>query len=178
VTGWEFENLSFSTIGESFLNEFVISVNNSAGTQYMDALPSNAASGGSFGPASGAWGSAVGGSEGAPFVVADGLLSVTVYELFVDPGVNAVIDAEAFAKVFAAVFATMLEERVSAWAPSVQAPMPYPAQPYPTQLYAALPQPVPVPVKQSFWSHAKHVDVLLLSAAMVIVLVVLAAWLA
>ena len=35
----------------------------------------------------------------------------------------------------------------------------------------------PPPVKQSFWSHAKHVDVLLLSAAMVIILVVLAAWL-
>ena len=50
------------------------------------------------------------------------------------------------------------------WAPSAQ-------------MFSALPVAPPPPVKQSFWSHAKHVDVLLLSAAMVIVLVVLAAWL-
>jgi hypothetical protein len=93
VTGWDFENLTFSTSGESFLNEFVISVNNSAGTQYMDALPSDTASGGTFGPASGSWGSAAGGSEGALFAVADGILLVTVYELFVDPGINATVDA-------------------------------------------------------------------------------------
>ena len=45
------------------------------------------------------------------------------------------------------------------------------------QMFSSLPIAPTVPVKQSFWSHAKHVDVLLLSAAMVIVLVVLAAWL-
>lgn len=86
--------------------------------------------------------------------------------------VNVVIDAEAFARVFAAVFATLIDERLAAHGPTVQS-----AMPYPTQMYAALPQPTPAPVKQSFWSHAKHVDVLLLSAAMIIVLVVLAAWL-
>lgn len=91
--------------------------------------------------------------------------------------VNVVIDAEAFARVFAAVFATIADERLAAWGPNVNAPMRYGTGPYPTQMYATLPQPAPVPVKQSFWSHAKHVDVLLLSAAMVIVLVVLAAWL-
>lgn len=89
--------------------------------------------------------------------------------------VNVVIDAEAFARVFATVFSTMFDERAAAWRGSVQ------PQPYPTQMYSvgqfALPQPALMPVKQSFWSHAKHVDVLLLSAAMVIVLVVLAAWL-
>lgn len=93
--------------------------------------------------------------------------------------VNVVIDAEAFARVFATVFASMFDERAAAWGPNVHtAPL------YPTQMFSvgqfALPQPTPAPapVKQSFWSHAKHVDVLLLSAAMVIVLVVLAAWLA
>ena len=89
--------------------------------------------------------------------------------------VNVVIDAEAFARVFATVFATMFDERVAGRGAHLQ-----PA-PYPTQMYSvgqfALPQPASAPVKQSFWSHAKHVDVLLLSAAMVIVLVVLAAWL-
>ena len=86
--------------------------------------------------------------------------------------VNIVIDAEAFARVFAAVFASM----------QPQVPQQFGAQPYPTQVYSVgqfpLPQPSPLPMKQSFWSHAKHIDVLLLSAAMVIVLVVLAAWLA
>ena len=76
-----------------------------------------------------------------------------------------VIDAEAFARVFAAVIASALEERPPVWSPTAQ-------------MFAALPIAPQVPVKQSFWSHAKHVDVLLLSAAMVIVLVVLAAWLA
>ncbi len=93
VTGWDFQNLSFTTSGESYLNEFVISVNNSAGTAYLDALPSDIAGGGTFGPASGSWGSALGGSEGSPFVVADGVVWVTVYELFVDDGVNATVNA-------------------------------------------------------------------------------------
>ena len=38
--------------------------------------------------------------------------------------------------------------------------------------------PLPVPVKQSFWTHARHPDVILMSLTMVIVLVILAAWLA
>ena len=74
------------------------------------------------------------------------------------------IDAEAFARVFATVLATAIEERQPVWAPTAQ-------------MFSTLPIAPPAPVKQSFWSHAKHVDVLLLSAAMVIVLVVLAAWL-
>ena len=78
--------------------------------------------------------------------------------------VNVVIDAEAFARVFATVLATAIEERQPVWAPTAQ-------------MFSTLPIAPPAPVKQSFWSHAKHVDVLLLSAAMVIVLVVLAAWL-
>lgn len=91
ITGWDFLDLTFSTSGDSFLNEFVISVNSLDGTRFMDAAPSDTASGGSFGPASGSWGSAAGGSVGAPFGVADGKLWVTVYELFVDAGVNATV---------------------------------------------------------------------------------------
>jgi hypothetical protein len=83
---------------------------------------------------------------------------------------NVVIDAEAFARVFAAAFSSLLDERL-ATAGAVQ------SQPIYPPMYAQLPVP-PAVVKQSFWSHAKHVDVLLLSGAMVIVLVVLAAWLA
>lgn len=78
-----------------------------------------------------------------------------------------VIDAEAFATVFATVFASVLDERLSAlgtglapWAGHVPSPV------------------GPAPVKQSFWAHARHTDVLLLTFAMVIALVILAAWLA
>jgi hypothetical protein len=82
------------------------------------------------------------------------------------PPINIVIDAEAFARVFASVFATILDERMPARANGV----------YNGPMYAPMVLPA-APVKQSFWSHAKRVDVLLLGAAMVIVLVVLAAWL-
>ncbi len=75
------------------------------------------------------------------------------------------IDAEAFARVFAAVFASMLDERLlgGGIGPSHQLP--------------ALAAPAPA-AKKGFWASALHVDVLLLGAAMVIMLVVLAAWLA
>lgn len=75
------------------------------------------------------------------------------------------IDAEAFARVFAAVFASMLDDRLlgGGIGPSHQMP--------------ALAAPSP-PAKKGFWASALHVDVLLLGAAMVIMLVVLAAWLA
>lgn len=39
VTGWDCQNLSFSTNGSSWLSEFVISVNNTNGSQYFDAAP-------------------------------------------------------------------------------------------------------------------------------------------
>ncbi len=85
--------------------------------------------------------------------------------------VNLVIDAEAFANVFATVFATLLDERLNAWNAGLPAARP---------MYAPVPMHAiaPAPAKQSFWSHARHPDVLLMGAAMVIVLVVLAAWLA
>ncbi|MDO8362481.1 MAG: hypothetical protein Q7V88_06255 [Actinomycetota bacterium] len=77
------------------------------------------------------------------------------------------IDAEAFARVFAAVFATMIDERLAAGGLSH----------VPGQLSIAQAQ-APRAPKRSFWSAAMHIDVLLLTAAMVIMLVVLAAWLA
>ena len=85
--------------------------------------------------------------------------------------VNLVIDAEAFAKVFATVFATLLDERLGAWSAG---------GPAARSMYLPVPMHAiaPAPAKQSFWSYARHPDVLLMGSAMVIVLVVLAAWLA
>lgn len=93
VTGWRYQDLSFSTAGSSYLNEFVISVNNNNGSAYLDAVPSNVNGTGTFGPASGSWDSAAGGSAGAPFVATDGTVWVTVYELFTDAGLNAQVDS-------------------------------------------------------------------------------------
>ncbi|MFM2076351.1 MAG: hypothetical protein RJA49_241 [Actinomycetota bacterium] len=83
------------------------------------------------------------------------------------------IDADAFARVFATVFAALLEQRGYAQlgtAPQMGAPQ------YPQHVTYA-PAPTPVQPRQSFWSHALHPDVLLMGLATVIVLVVLAAWL-
>ncbi len=82
-----------------------------------------------------------------------------------------VIDAEGFATVFATVIASLLDERMLAWGSAMPTA-------YITPTPALLPVPVPVPVKQSFWTHARHPDVILMGLTMVIVLVVLAAWLA
>jgi hypothetical protein len=84
------------------------------------------------------------------------------------------IDADAFARVFATVFATLVEQR------NVAQPM---GQPYapgayvqnPAMMYTPAPQ-APVE-RQSFWSHARHPDVLLMSLATAIVMVVVVAWL-
>ncbi len=72
------------------------------------------------------------------------------------PPINVVIDADAFARVFSTVLATVLEERAAALPPSR------------TQ----------APARRSFWTHALHPDVFLLGLAMMIVVVVLVAWLA
>lgn len=77
---------------------------------------------------------------------------------------NIVIDAEAFARVFATTIAALMQDRQPI---VVQAP-----------LGAPVAAPVPVPPKASFWSEARHADVLLMGLATVIVIVVLAAWLA
>lgn len=88
--------------------------------------------------------------------------------------VNLVIDAEAFAKVFATVFATLLDERLNS---SVER-VPYiPPALSSEQLVDLAAVRAPLPAKPSFWTAARHPDVLLMAAATVIVLVVLAAWL-
>jgi hypothetical protein len=77
------------------------------------------------------------------------------------PTTNIVIDAEAFARVFATTVAALLQDR-----PPVVVHAP------------AAPVVAPAPAKQSFWSNARHADVLLMGLATVIVITVLAAWLA
>jgi len=74
---------------------------------------------------------------------------------------NVVIDAEAFARVFATVLASMLDERFSALGglPARQAI-------------------APPPPKRSIRSSVLHPDVILMGLTMIIVLFVLAAWLA
>ena len=75
---------------------------------------------------------------------------------------NIVIDAEAFARVFATVLASMLDERFSALGgmPSRQVLAP------------------PPPPKRSFRANVLHPDVILMGLTMIVVLFVLAAWLA
>ncbi len=94
VTGFDYIDLSFTTGGASYLGEFVISLNATDVSGYMDAAPSDIGAGGTFGPASGSWDTALGGQIGEPFVVAaDGQVWVTVYELFDDDGVDATVNA-------------------------------------------------------------------------------------
>lgn len=85
-----------------------------------------------------------------------------------------VVDAEAFARVFATVIAEALAARGPATA--IGAPVwPVGAQQY-MGIQQVQMQPVAAPQKQSFWTHAKHLDVLLLGLGTAIALVVLAAW--
>lgn len=79
---------------------------------------------------------------------------------------NVSIDTEAFAQAFAAAFAAALDERSSTWGVGVAGPAALSAAPAPTT------------PKPSFWTHARHPDVLLIGLAMVIMLIVVAAWLA
>ncbi len=72
-----------------------------------------------------------------------------------------VVDAEAFARVFATILAEVLSQRGFTQGPQ---PVVHP------DAYRAAPQ------RQSFWSQARHLDVLLLGVSALIVVVVLAAW--
>ncbi len=84
VTGFSYSNLAFSTLGDSWLRELVLSVNDSATpTQWLDWSPTRVDAPGSFGPAAGSWGDAVGmagpfGSTGS-FVTAGGAVWLTAY---------------------------------------------------------------------------------------------------
>lgn len=89
IIGFEYNGLSFSTSGGSWLSEMVLSVNNSDATSWLDWAPSTTGAAGSFGPASGAWGGGTGAEgpfgAGSAFVAADGVVILTVYESFDDP---------------------------------------------------------------------------------------------
>lgn len=92
VLGFEWSGLTFTAEGVSYQAEFVISVNNAAGSEFMDAAPADGLDfPGIFGPASGTWG-VDGLSIGAPFTVADGVLWVTVYDYFDDDGRDALVN--------------------------------------------------------------------------------------
>ena len=82
---------------------------------------------------------------------------------------NIVLDAEAFARVFATVLA---EARAGQPTVPPEYLMALQAQ---AQLVAPAAQ--KAPVKKGFWANAKHLDVLLLGLGAAIVLGILAAWL-
>ena len=82
---------------------------------------------------------------------------------------NIVLDAEAFARVFATVLA-----EARAGQPTV--PPEYLAA-LQAQARLVAPAAPPAPVKKGFWANAKHLDVLLLGLGAAIVLGILAAWL-
>ncbi len=95
VTGFSYANLAFTTLGDSWLRELVLSVNDAqVPVNWLDWSPSSLDEPGSFGPASGAWGGATGsngpfGSTG-PFVANAGTVWVTAYLGYTVPpvGVN------------------------------------------------------------------------------------------
>ena len=90
VTGFDYTNLRFTTSGDSWLSEFVISVNNTGNTQWLDWRPSTTEAGGSLGPISGSFGGPTGQGgpygAGGPFTLVDGQILVTTYlSYFIDP---------------------------------------------------------------------------------------------
>jgi len=96
ITGFDYVNLSFSTTGDSWLSELVLSVNNTAITQWLDWRPSTSDSAGSFSVAVGAWNGPSGaagpfGSTGA-FTVEDGGVRVIAYLAYAVPPVGITIE--------------------------------------------------------------------------------------
>lgn len=93
VVGYEFIGLTFTTENGSWQSELVLSVEHPDGFLfgYMDVSPSSVNAGGTFGPANGAWGDFGLVSFGAPFDVAGGFVNVYAYDIFNDPGRDALI---------------------------------------------------------------------------------------
>ncbi len=94
VYGFDYNGLQFSTAGDSWLREFVLSVNSekSFQTASLDWSPSIDAGAGTFGPASGSWGGpdGVGGpfGSGAAFVTNQTTVYVTAYLAYAVPPVG------------------------------------------------------------------------------------------
>jgi len=89
IIGFQYDGMSFTTSGGSWLSELVLSVNNSDATSFIDWSPSTTGAAGSFGPASGSWGGGTGAEgpfgAGSAFTADDGVIVLTVYESFDDP---------------------------------------------------------------------------------------------
>ena len=94
------------------------------------------------------------------------VLDVPVVEPDRVPTFHIVIDPDAFAQAFAAAFTELFDGQSTSMVRAVPTWLSQPAPPEQTT------------TKPSFWTHARHPDVLLMGLSMVIVLVVLAAWFA
>ena len=89
VTGFEYIDLVFTTSGDSWWSELVLSVNNDTSTAWLDWMPSIEDVSGTLGPITGSYGG-LSGAEGpygstGPFVVSSGNAWVTTYLSFSDP---------------------------------------------------------------------------------------------
>jgi len=117
--------------------------------------------------------------EEEPIVIAPAPLPVVTQQLAparpAPQEITVSIDADAFARVFATVFASLVDQRTHVAPPMGQAYAPGAYVQNPAMNFAPVPQ--PAAPRQSFWSHARHPDVLLMSLATAIVLVVVVAWL-
>ncbi len=117
--------------------------------------------------------------EEEPIVIAPAPLPVVTQQLAparpAPQEITVSIDADAFARVFATVFASLVDQRGHVGPPMGQAYAPGSYVQNPAMNYAPIPQ--PTAPRQSFWSHARHPDVLLMSLATAIVMVVVVAWL-
>ncbi len=100
VDGFEWINLDFDSEGASWRSELVLSVNNVDGSLFTDFIPSTDDSPGNY-FGSGAWNATDG--FGAPFVVGDGEVWVTMYDTFQDAGRNAFVNGGTLRVNFTAV---------------------------------------------------------------------------
>lgn len=88
VKGFRIDNLTFTAAADSWLVDLSLQVtipNPTSGSPYMELIPSLQQGPGTAGPLSGAWGSTLGFSTGAPFSIASipGSLLVTAYSSYV-----------------------------------------------------------------------------------------------
>lgn len=94
VTGFDYIGLQFTALNPSWQSEFVLSVNDSTGTNYFDWSPSRVDEPGVFSVALGSYGGANGiGFSNPPLIAADGVVLVTVYDTFNDASVDATVQA-------------------------------------------------------------------------------------